>query len=300
MKYGLYQSYIENPESFFAPAKPILARKPVKRMKRYRHTPTYAKPVLENDFDFTFDRQEQPVVEASAVTFENSQYESWWLQHKHWKARQQGVVATHITTTTARPQSRHMRVKLVDLSFPAPHQSPKREERPQFLEKKVRTENKDAGINFTYIQPKLKTYLEYLKTPVEAVRPRTHASGTSRQTAMSAEMARRAKSRGANEGNSSRITHGSMTDSDIVPLMNPKISQLFAEAEVEHPKKKKTLEQSLNISPKRINFKQEPIHQLPSRSNRQRSTEMSRYEAGGLPTDTASSVPSPQMTSRLL
>lgn len=300
MKYGLYQSYIENPERFFAPAKPILSvAKPVKHLRRYKASPTYPKADLEPQFLMTYDRPEPNAYEAASVTFENSQYESWWRQHKHWKARQRGVTSAHYSEDPSRPQSRNLNVNLVDLSFPAPPTASKLSvERPTLEKKRVKVEERPpSGINFTYIQPKLKTYLEYLKAPANAHRPRTNVSTRSQRSVVSGSLSVRARSRGTNDSIARRPLV-SMVECDINPLMNPKLSEMFADAEL--LKRKAKIGESLNISPKRISFKEESVHVLPTRSRRKRLTNIQKYEAGGMATSTPSSVPSPPLTSRML
>jgi hypothetical protein len=160
------------------------------------------------------------------------------------------------------------------------------------VQRKVKSEQKEAGLNFLYIQPKLRTYLEFLKTPKEPQRPKTQDVGTSRRSALSSVATNRARSRGVETGaDKPNITP--MADSEAPPLINPKISQMFTEAQ--EATKKVSLEQSLNISPKTFSLKEEQVHILGSRPHRKRVTR----EVGGIVYDTPSSMPSPQMTSRL-
>lgn len=293
MKYGIYHSYIENPERFFAPAKPIITeRRPLNRMRRYHASPAYAKPVLVQEIEIDYDRAVQP--ETASVTFENSQYETWWQQHKHWKSRQRGGIEAHIAAKAPLPRQTGLGLKLVDLSFPEVRPKMRPADRPLY-ERKARSEPRTPEINFTYIQPKLKTYLEYLKTPSETPRPRTHASVNTRysETVTKSRGEQEVKSRGDREAKTSRINE-SLTEADFAPLMTPKLYQTSVEA----PQKRRGLGLTLNISPKRIGFKDESRKGRESRSlRRETAKEQGRR---GIVCCTPLSIPSPLGMSRHL
>jgi hypothetical protein len=320
MNFGLYKSYIDNPERFFAPARPIISEgRPFNRMRGYHASspaspPTARKPQVINgpaytkayyDLDFNSERINAGAKDALTPTFEDSQYESWWLQHKRWKARQRGKLTTRFSAETSPTQRRNACLNLVDLSFPeirpkanynratsrtgtagygedaavmqTGDSKNKSAENSRPLEKKAKGEQKEAERNFTYIQPKLKTYLEYLKTPAD--RPRTHASSVPAASAIPHD---------CSDKPSSRVTQDH----------RKKALSLLIEGDEESRDSpgKSELEQTLSISSKTMNFKPIVVKSVKRRPR----PRVKRFEATRGLYDTPSSIPSPLMTSRPL